>query len=64
MEEDKKELGFKRKPGRPSKAEGMTERERSVSVSSVRSMDEYVKRKRVEEGERKRKIFLRGIGRR
>lgn len=40
MEKDKKEKEIKKKPGRPSKAEGGGERERSMSVSSVRSMDE------------------------
>jgi len=50
MEEDRKEKETKRKPGRPGKAEGVVERERSASVSSIRSMDEHVKRKR-EEGE-------------
>lgn len=50
MEEDRKEKEIRRKPGRPSKAEEGVKRERSMSVSSVRSMDKYVKRKR-EEGE-------------
>ncbi|EFN64892.1 hypothetical protein EAG_05339 [Camponotus floridanus] len=45
MEEDRKEKELKRKPGRPGKTEGRVGRERSVSVSSVRRMDEYVKRK-------------------
>ncbi|EFN65264.1 hypothetical protein EAG_12349 [Camponotus floridanus] len=50
MEEDKKEKETKRRQGRPRNkdAEGGVERERSVSVSSMRSMDEYVKRKRAE----------------
>lgn len=63
MEKDKKEE-IKKKPGRPSKAEGGGERERSISVSSVRSMNEYVKKKgrreRMEEG--KRKIYSKGVG--
>lgn len=62
MEKDKKEKEIKKKPGRPSKAEGGGERERSMSVSSVRSMDEYVKRKREkgEDGRRKEEdIFKR-----
>lgn len=37
------------------------QRERSVNVSSVRSMDEYVKKKR-EEGEGKRRISSKGVG--
>lgn len=59
MEEDRKEE-IKRKPGRPGKAKGGGERERSASVSSMRSMDEYVKRKREEEedGGRKEKDIL------
>lgn len=60
MEKDRKKKEIKRKPGRPSKAKGGGERERSASVSSVRSMDEYVKRKREEgeDGGRKEKDIL------
>lgn len=58
MEKDRKKKEIKRKPGRPSKAKGGEKRERSVS--SVRSMDEYVKRKREEgeDGGRKEKDIL------
>lgn len=60
MEKDRKKKEIKRKLGRPSKAKGGGERERSASVSSVRSMDEYVKRKREEgeDGRRKEKDIL------
>jgi len=45
MEDDRMENENKRKPGRLCKVEGGGERERSASVSSVRSLDEYVEEK-------------------
>lgn len=52
----------KRKPGRSCKEEEVLGRERSASVSSVRSMAEFVKRKKEEVGngnEREEKTFKR-----
>lgn len=39
---------LRRKPERPSKVEEMLGRERSTSMNNVKSMEEFVKRKRGE----------------
>lgn len=55
MEEGGKDKKSKRKPGWPCKGKGISDRERSASVSSMRSMEEFVKRKREERKERRRR---------
>ena len=49
MEGNGKDKEGKEKPGRPFKAEGVLGRGRSASVSGIKNMDDFVKRRREEQ---------------